>query len=320
MPLGYAGRPRVLRSGFKVAIVAGAGCFVAVVAIAVIGTVWPRSAAVHPPMPPTAATPIDFPPLPVETATVQQIRVHEAADLSVIRLAENPRIVVLDFASLSRQRNMLDRVAALIEKVNLPRDRILNKGELESAVQAGGEDDAGFYYGHDYSYASLVRFFAIADRDHVVLTQEEVTLRRLLGSLGWTTPCVAAGLISVPRVGANGNVTMAARDTILPHELSHGEYFSNPAYAAYVHHFFLTVMTPPEQEAFRNFLVEEGYDPSSVELIENETQAYLLFTPDPRFFSLPEVHMTPARRAELRIAFLVGMPAGWLKDVLSGIP
>jgi hypothetical protein len=290
-------------------------------AIAIAWFVWPQAPRVLPATVQTAGQKAASaePELPIETATVAQVRVHRPTDLSIIRLAENPQIVVLDFASLQRQRIMLDRVAALIEKAGLPRDRILNADELDRAVKADGDVDAGFYYGHDYSAASLRRFFTIADRAHVQLTPGETLLRHLLDRLGWLKPDTMAGLISAPGVGASASVTAAARDTILTHEFSHGEYFSNPVYASYVHRFFLGTMTPEEQAAFRGYLAGEGYDSTNGELMENETQAYLLFTMDPEFFSPAQVHMTPARRTELRGEFLHDMPAGWLKDLLSGL-
>jgi hypothetical protein len=227
--------------------------------------------------------------------------------------------VVLDFASLKRQARMLDRVAALVERSDLPRDRILSPEELDRAVKAGGDVEAGFYYGHDYSAASLIRFFAIADRDGVALTPEESMLRRLVQRLGWLDPATVASVISVPRVGADDNVTASARSAIFTHELSHGAYFSDPAYAACVHRFFTTMLTATEQAAFRRFLAQEGYDSSNPELVENETQAYLLFTTDTRFFSLSQVNITPARRAALRAEFLRDLRDGWLKDLLMGI-
>ena len=255
----------------------------------------------------------------IETASIEQIRSHRPADVSVIRVAESPSVVVLDFASLAKQGRTLDRVAALIEKGGLPKDRILNPGELERAVKAGGDTDGGFYYGHDYSAASLRRFFSIADRDGVALTPEEVDLRRLLEQLGWLDPDAVAGLISVPAAGADVRVTVAARNGILSHELSHGAYFSDPRHAAYAHEFFLTALKPSEQAAFRAFLGREGYAVDDPELVENETQAYLVFTPDPLFFKPALVKMTPERRTELRLAFQRGMPDGWLKDMLAGI-
>src|SRR6185437_6671916 len=61
----------------------------------------------------------------VRTATAEQILADQPAGLTVFRLAENPKIVVLDFASLREQGLMLNRVAALIEKAKLPHDRLL---------------------------------------------------------------------------------------------------------------------------------------------------------------------------------------------------
>ena len=318
---GRLARPRPAGIGSAIAIGAVSGLVMVLAVIAIAWFVWPQAPRVSPPTAQTAAARVTSaePELPIETATVAQILVHKPADLSIIQLAENPQIVVLDFASLTRQGTMLDRVAALIEKAGLPRDRILSADALDRAVKADGDVDGGFYYGHDYSAASLRRFFTIADRTHVQLTLGETLLRHLLDRLGWLKPDTIAGMISAPGVGANANVTAAARDTILTHELSHGEYFSNPAYASYVHQFFLDTMMPGEQAAFRTYLAGEGYDSTNAELIENETQAYLLFTPDPNFFSPSQVHMTPARRAELRAEFLHDMPKGWLKDLLSGL-
>jgi hypothetical protein len=265
-----------------------------------------------------------YPPAPrpepgpaIEIATVTQVRLHAPTGLSVVRLAENPNILILDFASLTRQGHMLDRVAALVEKADLPRDRILTTEELDRAVQADGDMPSGFYYGHDYSAASLVRFFALADRTAMELTSDEALLRSLLAREGWLKPGLAAGLISLPGLGANATITRGTRDAILAHELSHGEYFSNPSYADYVHRFWLTTLTEQERAGFRTFLHGEGYDTANPEIVENETQAYLLFTMDPHFFRPSLAGLTVARRAELRAAFLRGMQMGWLRDLLS---
>ena len=82
----------------------------------------------------------------------------------MFRFAANPRILVLDFASLREQGMMLNRVAALVEKAGLPHDRVLTDSELDQAIHAQGDTVETFYYGHDYSAAALVRFFALADR------------------------------------------------------------------------------------------------------------------------------------------------------------
>lgn len=267
----------------------------------------------HAPIPGAVADP------EIEAASIGQIRAHRPIDVSVFRLAETPRVVVVDFASLAKQGRMLDRIAALTEKAGLPRDRILTPDELERAVKVGGDMATGFYYGHDYSAASLRRFFSIAERDKVALTPEEAMLRRVLQRAGWLDPGAVAGLISVPGVGADERVTPAARNAILSHELSHAAYFSDPDYAAYVHRFVAGTLTAAEQSAFRGFLGREGYDVANAELMENETHAYLVFTPDPLFFTPALVGMQPERRTELRQAFQRGMADGWLKEVLAGV-
>ena len=66
--------------------------------------------------------------------------------LTVFRFADNPRILVLDFASLHEQGKMLNRVAAFVEKAGLPHDRVLTDGELEPAIRAQGDTVETFYY------------------------------------------------------------------------------------------------------------------------------------------------------------------------------
>jgi hypothetical protein len=256
----------------------------------------------------------------VVPASVDQFRGDSPETMSVFRLTENPNVVLLDFASLEQQGRMLDRVAALTEKKSLPRDRILTPDQLLRAVHSDANPEPWFYYGHDYSAAELNHFFDVAARDNVSLTPEEAQLGRLLTQLGWRGATTPGALISVPRVGADQNVTAEARNTILTHELSHGEYFSNPVYADYVHAFWETALSAPERDAVRSFLAREGYDRDSAEIMENEAQAYLMFTADPNFFTPHDVGMAPERRAELRAQFLRAMPPGWLKDVLARLP
>jgi hypothetical protein len=255
--------------------------------------------------------------VPIQTATEEQIRDAVSTGLAVYRLAANPDIVVLDFASLREQGLMLNRVAALIEKGAMPRNRVLDDQELDAAIRAGGDTIETFYYGHDYGADSLRRFFALAMQDGIRLNPEELALRRLLAQLGWLASEAHGGLISLPRVGANAAVTPQARTSILRHELSHGEYFSNPAYAAYVHRFWQVHLTAAERDGVRRFLGSEEYDPTVEELVENEMQAYLMFTRDPVFFTPAQIGMSPERLATLQRSFHRDMPHGWLRDLLE---
>lgn len=271
-----------------------------------------------PPAPPaTAPTPAAPPAFEIQSATETQIRNDIPTDLTVFRLADNPNIVVLDFASLHEQGKMLNRVAALMEKADLPRDRVLSDEELDAAILKRGDTVETFYYGHDYPAEALVRFFALADAQHIQLDPQEEHLRALLQQLGWSGPSAVGGLISLPAVGSAANVTMAARTSILRHELSHGQFFSDPAYATYVHNFWLTALTEAERANVRKFLASEDYDVTDEVLMYNEMQAYLMFTRDPQFFRPELVGLTPERLADIQARFLAGMRPGWLRDVLA---
>jgi hypothetical protein len=268
---------------------------------------------VQPVQPVLAPPPAGF---PVTVAGEAEILDDQPVDVTVFRFARNRMIVVLDFASLDVQAQMLNRMAVFEEKDGFPHDRLLDDDDLDRAIRGGGDVPATFYYGHDYRAAALVRFFALADRDHVALTAQEQRLRRLIGELGWTGPDAAGALISLPRLNADATIDAKARSTILRHELSHGEYFTDPQYAAFVQHFWADTMDGSDRAAFRRFLVADHYDGAIEDLIVNETQAYLMFTPDTRFFSPDFVGLPATRIAELRRAFIAAMPPGWLRDEL----
>ena len=282
------------------------------------------AASVRVPLAPPIATPAPAPtgppPLAIQTATEQEILRNVPTGLTVFRFADDQRILVLDFASLLQQGMMLNRVAALIEKAGQPRDRVLSDAELVEAIRADGGTPETYYYGHDYSAASLQRFFTLVDDERLPLDPEEATLRRLLEQVDWFKSDMQAGLISIPAVGANANVTLSARGTILHHELSHGLFFSDPDYAGFVHHFWNAALTADERSEVRRFLGSEGYDTGYEELMYNEMQAYLMFTRDPEFFTPARVDMTPRRLANLQAQFLRGMPTGWLQDSLAATP
>lgn len=256
----------------------------------------------------------------IQTANEQQILRNVPAGLTVFRFADDRRILVLDFASLYQQGMTLNRVAALIEKAGAPRNRVLPNDELLAAIQADGSTVANYYYGHDYSAPALRRFFELADAEKIALGPDEAWLRHLLDQVGWSAPGAAGGLISIPAVGADPNVTLSARYAILHHELSHGLFFSDPDYAGFVHDFWNAALNDDERAGVRKFLGSEGYDTTFEELMYNEMQAYLMFTRDPAFFTPARVGMTPQRLADLQTQFLRRMPTGWLHDALAATP
>jgi hypothetical protein len=256
-------------------------------------------------------------PFAVAVATEAEILANDAPDLVIRRFAGNRAVIVLDFPSLGEQARMLNRVAALVEKSGLPRDRVLDDAELDAAARAGGGSAETFYYGHNYRAADIARFFVLADRDRVRLTAEEERLRALARDLGWLEPGAAGAIISVPRQGAEPWLDASARAAMLRHELSHGEFFTSAAYAEATWLLWRELLTEGERQRLRAALAAASYDPALEEVMANEAQAFLFHTPDERFFN-PAAHgFAPARMAELRAAFAAVLPAGWLRDSLT---
>jgi len=260
-----------------------------------------------------APRPAAAPEFVFETASEAAIAANTRPGVGMFRFAANPRVLVLDFPDLHAQADMFNRVAAFTEKAGLPHDRLLDDRALDAAIRASGDQPDSYYYGHDYGAATLARFFTLADRDAITLTPGERKLRRLLAQEDMLSGAPGA-VISIPRAGVADGIDAAARATILHHELSHGEYFTNQVYAAYAQAFWRNAMTPAERTAFTDFLTREGYDPGVEDLMMNETQAYLMHTPDARFFNAAAVGLKLAELDRLRASFLLGMPAGWLRD------
>jgi hypothetical protein len=254
------------------------------------------------------------PPIAIDTETEPQIDATQPCGVKVSYFAPDTNIVVIDFPSLTIQGLMLDRIAALVEKAKLPRDRVLNDVELNQAIYDCGDTIESYYYGHDYKAADLQKFYTLADQEGIKLNAHELWLKRLLQQLGWLTPGANGAIITLPAAG--GPITEEMRAVILHHEISHGAFYTIPAYAAYAQQFW-TSLTQADRDAFTNFLGSEGYDTADTTLMLNETQAYLIFTRDPRFFNGSVVNMTQAQIDTLREGFIANMPNFWLQPMAN---
>jgi hypothetical protein len=288
------------------------------------GIVWVLAghpAAIVQPGPPPSFLPA---PQPAPPAWVVQSAADEAALLAaptdrlrIYRLAAAPSILVLLFPSLHAQALALNRVGAFVEKRDAPRDRVLDDAELRAKAEAtpGGFD--GYYYGHDYRVADLARFFAVAAGQGVALRPEERALQAGLTDLPVPPEGGVGAIVTLPPLSASPAIGATDRAAILRHELAHGVYFTDAAYAAYVQRFWQQSMSAAERAGFRRFLGTEGYDVANEDLVCNEMQAYLIHTPDPRYFSPGLAGLAPARAAALRADFVASMPASWLRDVTA---
>lgn len=274
--------------------------------------VWLRPGPAEPPPKPDtvvlAPAPVARPAPPrITLAAAEAIREHRAGEPTLFRLAENPRVFIADFPGLDPQAAALNRVAALVEKAGAPRDRVLDDAALAAAIARSGETAATYYYGHNYRGRDIERFFALAARDGIALTAQEVWLRDQMARIRALVPADQDfALLSVPGIG--GQVDAAMRAAILRHEIGHGHFFTLPDFAAHVRRVWREVFTEAERARFRAFLEREGYDPALEEVMMNEAMAYLIYTPDPRFFTPAHAGLDDARAEELRAALRQGAP------------
>ena len=222
--------------------------------------------------------------LQVATITLLELYEVRTEENRVYRLAENPRLLVFDFADLVAQGDALNRMAAFLEKRG-GNGRVLDDVQLASRIAAEGREPSQFYLGHDYRLTSAAHFFNVARSQGIVLnTGEQEVLSTLLasgllvsGPQGLAVREDNTAFISVSQARAQSNehhTNLDDRTILLRHELSHGEFFTNLAYRDYCHDFW-EGLTPEEREIFRQELALLGYEPTDEELMINEMQAYL---------------------------------------------
>jgi hypothetical protein len=227
------------------------------------------------------------------------ILAYRAAEPRLLRFAGEASVFVIVFPSLEAQGAALNRIAALVEKAGLPRNRVLTAAELAEAIARNGDTPATWYYGHNYRGADLARFFRTAARDGVPLTPAEGWVQSQLHLARSLVP--EGSEIALLSIAAAGTLLdEAGRAAILRHELSHGLFATRPALAARMRQAWQERLTEADRATLRAFLGREGYDTANEELMIDEAQAYLLHTPDPRFFSAAHLGMQEAELDRLR--------------------
>jgi hypothetical protein len=255
---------------------------------------------------------------PVVPAGFAELLANKASGLTLFEYEGRPAIVVFDFPTLAEQGRMFNRLVTLIERIGAPRERVLTNDELAAYIRSVGKTEATLAYGNDFLVGEMVVFFNLAEIGDIKLNREELALRQFLldrkmmvlrnGFYQAATP--RAVILSLPQQGAGGPgsppVSELARRTILSHEVAHGEFYTNPGYANFCRQFWRETMTDKQRTAFRKFLASNSYNPENEEMMINEGQAYLMYTPDPRAFSPKLVGLAENEVAELRKKFRSG--------------
>lgn len=240
---------------------------------------------------------------------------------TVWQYADNPAVFIFDFPGLGLQGRSFNRVTQFTEQqFSEPYPRVLGNEELARYIEAARRTQADFAFGHDVLISELVQFFNYADRDKVVLNPEETAVRDFLLEQGlmrqWRgfyqamKPDVV--VLSIPQTQAKKQgepmISRGARYAILLHEMAHGEYYSNPHYAKFCQRFWNDTLTEQQRTAFKTFLSGFNYGMGNEDLLINEMQAYLMFTPDPKSFNARKLGVSDAELQSMRDAFRRAKP------------
>jgi hypothetical protein len=256
--------------------------------------------------------------VPADYATILG---NKAPALSTFEYEGSAALVIFDFPTLAEQGRMFNRLVALIERIGAPRERVLSNEELAVFIRSVGKTEATLAYGNDFLVAEMVVFFNLAEIGGIQLNPQELALRQFLldrrmmvhrnGFYQAAMP--RAVVLSLPQESAGSpgspSVSELARRTILSHEVSHGEFYTNPVYANYCRQFWRDTMTDQQRAAFRKFLAGNSYNPNNEEMMINEGQAYLMYTPDPRAFNARLLGLGDKEIAALRKKFREGYPS-----------
>jgi hypothetical protein len=234
------------------------------------------------------AQPIEFP--APRSATFEEILMNLERNITTFRFARQQRVLIIDFPKLSQQGAAFNRVSAFIERQRAPHDRVLSEQEFETYLQSVGKTQETLSYGNNFTIGNLVVFFNLADDRGVPLNEYERAVLGLLTRLQLVVKRTGfyqakdpdAVVLSVPQVGAapagTQDVTLSIRTSILSHELSHAEFYTNGLYAEFCRYFWRQVLNDEQRKGFRDFFERSTYDANLEDVVINEWQAYFVHT------------------------------------------
>lgn len=250
-----------------------------------------------------------------------QIVNSRSAQLAIWRYTDNPSIFVFDFPGLAYQGRSFNRITQFTEQQTTePYPRVLTDQEMAARLASARRSESDFAFGHDIMVHELVQFFNFAQRDKVSLNQEELAIKDFLLAQGmirewrgfWQAVQPNNVILSIPqtqeKTSSEPLINATARYAILLHEMAHGEYYTNAYYTQYCQRFWQESLSEAQREAFKTFLGKYNYAIGSEQLLINEMQAYLMFTPDPSSFSARKLGVPQEELEAMRDAFRKGKP------------
>ncbi|MBT8439945.1 MAG: FHA domain-containing protein, partial [Gammaproteobacteria bacterium] len=288
------------------------------------------------PAPVTASAParhesfLSYQPLPI--LNFNEMLYNQVDKTTLYRYSINPDVYILDFPSLYIQGRSMNRIMALIEDVRAPKDRVLSEFEFEKFLKTHALSTESFNLGHDYTSHHLTQFFKLTQQHGIALRPEEKQLKALLVKHGLINNDLTAiseqdkkviisitqQTIEFDKNNNEINVTLDTRKSVLRHELSHGEFFSNPSYREYAENFWNNEIPDYLRRRIGRFLTDLGYDISDKILTINEMQAFLFHTDHESIFSAQDIGITVKELHEIRKRFFEGLPNSlFMRDLQS---
>jgi hypothetical protein len=178
-----------------------------------------------------------------------------------------PGILVFRFADLRTQDDYLKRLAFFTEKAGF-RGRLAKDEEIEGLHG---------WNAHDYRAADIGAFFKKAQDEAFALNPRELELKELLISLGQLESAEsgirgARGRAIVSISVASGK---AMERRFLAHELYHGIYFTDPAFAAGAEELYSRI-DPDVRDYVLEYFDFKEYDLADRDLMVNEFASYFL--------------------------------------------
>ena len=218
--------------------------------------------------------------------------------------SEHPDVVIVHFDSYLYQSRALSRMA-MYQEMSAARGRIMSQAELEEWFEQRGSTLEGIFGAHDYETEDLAGFYNALWQSGEAPYDEELALADALVAEGLLQLDMPADGSRPPAtaspyraVGDQAVLSFATRLALresasrlqgkpdrkweagaLQHELLHGIFFTEEAYAARCTEFWQQRLSDEERECLRIILASLNYDPGFEELMVNEFQAYLL-TPE----------------------------------------
>lgn len=251
---------------------------------------------------------------------IPQILASKSTDLLTWRPRGGNNIILLDFPDLLSQGRTFNRITQMKEQSNEPYKKVLTFEEMDSYLSSVRRTNSDLAVGNDALVSDMALFFNLARRDKIELTPEEQHLLEFILRLGLIRDWrgiyqpIQAGtvLISIPQVTEKtkdaAGISKQERTSIFFHEIAHAEYFTNPYYSKYCRQFWEDSLSDAHKQAFHKFLANRNYVTTDYELVVNEMQAYLMFTPSPSAFSARLLGVTEDELGALREKFRKGKP------------